>query len=200
MKQISHSAVLILSGIILCIWFFLMLSYSARDEPNEPKPIESHPAVTALAVKGQITRPCPILEPTKDDPGYEYNPVIPLDVDLQEALFDACQEFNVDFSLMLAIIQRETKFSNITGDNGASVGYCQIQARWWRGLMAQIGAHDLTIPVDNFRTGCAIMAHLTGRYGNTRDALTAYNTGKPGTSQYANAVLASAEKWREQLD
>ena len=57
-------------------------------------------------------------------------------------------------------------------------------------------AEDLTDPQDNFRTGCAVMAYLSGKYGNTRDALSAYNTGSPGKTEYASAVLEAAENWR----
>ena len=120
---------------------------------------------------------------------------VPLSFDEQDFLHSACEEFGVEYPLMLALIHQETRFQNIIGDNGSSIGYCQIQPRWWGGLMEEIGARDLTNPYDNFRTGCAIIAYLTTRYGNTRDALSAYNTGTPGYTEYAAAVLAGMEVW-----
>ena len=44
----------------------------------------------------------------------------------------------------------------------------------------------------------AILAQHLERYGTMRDALTAYNSGSPGNSKYATAILANAEKWRGQ--
>lgn len=120
---------------------------------------------------------------------------VPLSFELQDTLHTACTEFGVDYELMLALIERESQFQNVVGDGGDSVGYCQIQERWWGWLMEEIGADDLTDPVDNLRTGCAIMGHLLDRYGNERDALSAYNTGSPGHTEYASTVLAGAEKW-----
>lgn len=121
---------------------------------------------------------------------------VPLTYGEQDALHTAADEFGVDYCLMLGLIERETNFRNIPGDGGDSAGYCQVQVKWWGGLMEEIGADDLTNPGDNFRTACAIVAHLTEKHGTTEDALTAYNSGKPGQSAYASVVLANAEKWR----
>lgn len=122
---------------------------------------------------------------------------VPLTFEEQDFLHSACEEFGVEYELMLSLIYRETRFQNIVGDGGDSIGYCQIQPRWWGGLMEEIGAEDLTAPYDNFRTGCAIVAQLTERYGNVRDALSAYNTGAPGHTEYASTVLAGMEVWTE---
>ena len=102
---------------------------------------------------------------------------IPLSSELQTELHDACEEFGVDYYIMVALIDRETKFRNVIGDNGNSYGYCQIQPKWWYGLMTEIGATDLNIPKDNFRTACAIMSGLTKVYVSTEGALVAYNIG-----------------------
>ena len=125
-----------------------------------------------------------------------YRSDIPLTFDDQIALYNAAQEFNIDYFLMVALIDRETDFRNISGDGGDSIGYTQVQPKWWRGLMEEIGAKDLTVPEDNFRTACAILALLAERYGNIEDVLTAYNSGHPGHSQYATAILNDAERWR----
>lgn len=126
-----------------------------------------------------------------------YRASIPLSFDEQIALYNASQEFGVDYFLMVALIHRETNFRNIPGDGGESIGYAQIQPKWWGELMAEIGAEDLTDPEDNFRTACAILATLAERYGSIEDALTAYNRGTPGFSQYAKTILVNAEHWRE---
>lgn len=114
---------------------------------------------------------------------------IPLSYELQCDLYGACLEFEIDYELALAVIEQETRFQNVTGDGGDSQGYMQIQRKWWKVLMAEIGAEDLTNPEDNFRTGCAILRQLIDRYGNVEDALTAYNSGKPGSSNYSRQVM-----------
>lgn len=122
---------------------------------------------------------------------------IPLSPELQIALQGAAKEFSVDYYVMVSIIERETNFQNLIGDDGRSTGYCQIQRRWWGDLMQEIGAADLTDPVDNFRTGSAILRYLTDLYeGDITDALTAYNTGHGGDSAYARGILEAADRWR----
>ena len=64
----------------------------------------------------------------------------------------------------------------------------QIQERWWSGLMAEIGARDLTVAEDNFRTGCAILRKLLDQY-SLEDALSVYNTGAPGQTRYSREVM-----------
>lgn len=118
---------------------------------------------------------------------------IPLAYDEQDALRSACEEFGVDYDLALAVIEQESNFRNISGDGGDSIGYMQIQPKWWTSLMDEIGVTDLTDPAQNFRTGCAILSQLIARYGNTTDALTAYNSGKSGESRYAASVLSKLE-------
>lgn len=129
---------------------------------------------------------------------FPFSEDVPLSYEEQEALFDACEEFSVDYPLMLALIERETHFRNVVGDGGNSYGYCQIQPRWWSETAESIGVTDLMEPEGNFRTGCAILTHLLDVYGcgNLTDALTAYNTGHGGASEYARDVLEKQEKWQ----
>ena len=118
---------------------------------------------------------------------------IPLPYELQDVLQTACTEFDIPFELMLALIERESQFTWVDGDGGESVGYCQIQPQWWQWMADLIGS-DLYEPAGNLRTGCAVLAYLVERYGDIEDALTAYNTGSPGVSEYAAALL---ERTRE---
>lgn len=159
------------------------------DACHAARPARERPAVTVVPVVTVDNPP----EPVED----WYIADLPLDRELQKALWDACQEFGIDYALALAIIEQETNYSNILGDGGASVGFFQIQPRWWGKLMERIGTDDLTDPVDNFRTGCAVLRELLLRYdGSVTDALTAYNSGHPGQSTYASAVMERAEGYR----
>lgn len=128
-----------------------------------------------------------------------YSPTVPLSYTEQAELMSAAEEFGVDYYTMLGLIEKETNFRNVSGDNGKASGYCQIWKVYWKDLMVDIGAEDLNVPKDNFRTACAIMRQLTDRYGSTAGALTAYNTGSfdGNVAKYAMTVLENAEKWRE---
>lgn len=131
--------------------------------------------------------------------GY-YRDDVPLSYEEQDYLHTACDEFGVDYALMLGLIEQETNFQNVVGDNGASEGYCQCQRRWWKDLMEEIDAEDLMNPYDNFRASCAILTYLYDKYENWIDTLTAYNTGSGGNSKYAASVLKNMENWQKMLD
>lgn len=121
------------------------------------------------------------------DSGY-FRADVPLDGDLQSYLRAACEESGVEYTLMLAIIRKETGYRNVKGDNGASIGYCQVQPRWHKARMERLGVTDLMDPFGNFRVACDYMAELLRRY-DVESALTAYNSGHPGKSGYARTVM-----------
>ena len=118
---------------------------------------------------------------------------IPLDYETQAYLRAACDESGVPFEMALAIIRKESTYQNITGDCGDSIGYMQVQPKWHQERMRRLGVTDLTQPLANFRVGCDYLAELMDKYP-TEEALTAYNSGKPGKSDYADTVL---KYWRE---
>lgn len=136
---------------------------------------------------------------TVEEPESLYSTEIPLSYAEQAELLSAAEEFGVDYHTMLGLIERETNFRNVSGDSGKASGYCQVWKVYWGDLMRDIGAEDLNVPRDNFRTACAIVSELTDRYGSLAGALTAYNRGSfDGTvTEYATSVLENAEKWRE---
>lgn len=121
---------------------------------------------------------------------------VPLTYDEQDFLHTACQEAGVPYALALAVIERETQFQNLVGDDGASLGYMQVQERWHKDRMDRLGVTDLMDPFGNFRVGCDYLEELLGKYP-VPEALTAYNSGSPGRNQYSYDVMDNYEKWKE---
>ncbi len=113
---------------------------------------------------------------------------VPLDHESQDLLRQACEESGVDMVLALAVISRETDFRNISGDNGNAYGYFQVWPKWHYDRMERLGVTDLNDPLGNFRVGCDLLAELLNKY-SVSEALTAYNSGKPGNSAYARNVI-----------
>lgn len=122
---------------------------------------------------------------------------IPLTAEMQGVLLDSCEEFNVPFSLALAVMEQESRFQMVEGDGGSAAGYFQVWSKWWGWLMEEIGTSDLNDPAQNARTGCAVLGHLLSEYGTEVDALSAYNTGKPGQTRYAAEVMERQARWEE---
>ena len=126
--------------------------------------------------------------------GYFRNDV-PLTYDEQDFLHTACQESGVPYALALAVIEKETGFRNVIGDDGASCGFMQVQERWHWDRMERLGVTDLSDPFGNFRVGCNFLAELLDKCP-VEEALTAYNSGSPGESDYSRSVMENYEKWK----
>lgn len=83
-----------------------------------------------LFSKKVLADPVPILveEPVVEESHYCDD--IPLTHEEQDWLQDACEEFDIPYALALGLIEKETRFQNLVGDDGASTGYMQIQQKW----------------------------------------------------------------------
>ena len=130
-------------------------------------------------------------EPVVEAVAMEFDPVrddVPLDAETQRLLYKACGETGIRYELALAVIWQETDFRNIVGDGGDSIGYMQVQPRWHSERMERLGVSDLADPYGNFLVACDFLSELLEKHDLT-DALTKYNSGKTGNSQYAENVL-----------
>jgi len=130
-----------------------------------------------------------------------YNDDIPLSYEEQEQLQAACKEFKVPYALALGLIEKETNFRNVVGDDGASAGYMQIQQKWHWDRMERLGVTDLLDPKGNFRVGLDFLSELYGKYDDWSTAITVYNMGHdPGyITNYAYAVMDNYARWQETI-
>lgn len=147
----------------------------------------------------EIARLAPVDVPQMTKEFDVFDEAIPLSADLQKALYDASEEFGVPYDLALAVVWKETNFTNVMGDGGRAYGYFQIWPRWHGDRMAELGVTDLNDPNGNFRVGCSILGDLLETYGDEHKALMAYNMGPSGagdlwaqgytSSGYSRAVM-----------
>lgn len=169
----------------------------AEPEPSVPVISDTHDTVPLTVDPTVIpsiyityqTLPVPEEMPEPEET-FRYYDHITLEYELQELLWAACEETGCPYELALAVIFQESTYRNVNGDNGNSIGYMQVQPRWHQERMERLGVTDLSDPLSNFRVGCDLLAELIEKYGSVEYALTCYNTGSPGTSKYANRVLA----------
>lgn len=124
---------------------------------------------------------------------------IPLTYEEQDWLRAACEEFNIPYALALGLIEKETEFRNLIGDDGASAGYMQIQKKWHWNRMERLGVADLMEPSGNFRVGCNFLTELYAKYNDWSLVLTVYNRGHdPGyITDYAKDVMENYAHWQE---
>lgn len=159
----------------------------SKEEPEQTPPTDpTAPAVAVTAIP-----PTPAVE--EDCPLYQLEAIsfypVPLDHDLQAHIIRTCHAYEIDPTLIMAVIQKESSFDAAAiGDSGDSAGLMQVQEKWHRDRMERLGISDLLDPYQNTLVGIDYLAELLDKY-SVSDALTAYNSGKPGESAYAEAVL-----------
>ena len=191
---VTLAAAALVTGVVAC-----SLPTEEPPELQLPTPVVAIPIESLEPTDLQVWEEDPYesekIEQVLVEQGY-FRDDVPLSYEDQDFLHTACQESGVPYALALAVIERETQFQNLVGDDGASLGYMQVQERWHWDRMERLGVTDLMNPFGNFRVGCDFLAELLEKYP-TQEALTAYNSGSPGYNQYSYDVMANYEKWKE---
>ena len=189
-------AVMIFFGFAAGVW-----AGENQDGKPEQKPVE------VIWVKAPKAEEEPVVEDTSSvtadaatpspqgegfpDPMIEDTylmPEHPLPLELQVKLYGACLEMGVDYELALAVVEQETRFRNLMGDDGESAGYMQVQEKWHKDRMALLGVDDLRDPEGNFRVGCHFLKECIDKYGLEK-GLGYYNSGKAAVTDYSREVL-----------
>jgi soluble lytic murein transglycosylase-like protein len=144
-----------------------------------------------------LPTPEPVEEPELyHEEAMEFYPV-PLDHDIQAHIIHTCRDYEIDPAIVVSIIGTESSYDqSAVGDGGDSRGLMQIQEKWHRERMDRLGVTDLLDPIQNVSVGVDYIAELLGKYP-LESALTAYNSGKPGTSAYAQNVLERMEEFED---
>ena len=195
--------------ILLLLLIFMMSvvgGVSYGDQPvatPENDGVVVQTKITApLSSKIDLADPVPILVEEPIVEKHHYCDDIPLTHEEQDWLRDACEEFDIPYALALGLIEKETRFQNLVGDDGASTGYMQIQQKWHWDRMERLGVTDLLEPSGNFRVGCDFLAELYAKYNDWNVALTVYNMGHdPGyITDYAKDVMGNYAQWQEIID
>lgn len=184
----------------VCVLFYAFAAGVActeradKPEPVQEEYIQSEPLMTVIPADEEPQErqlgPCEDTYLRED---------IPLSYELQAMLYSACLEYEIDYSLALAMIEQETNFKNIMGDGGKAYGYFQVWPKWHKDRMAQLGVSDLMDPEGNFRVALHFMRENLDRYGSLEDALSYYNTGAPGQTRYSLEVMERMRKYEPDL-
>ncbi|MBF1146844.1 MAG: lytic transglycosylase domain-containing protein [[Eubacterium] sulci] len=128
---------------------------------------------------------------TKDLP----EPVPVAQLETNNHIEKTAKRYGLNPNIIKALIEEESGWlSSAEGDNGESVGLMQIQERWHKDRMKRLGVTNLYDSEQNITVGCDILSELLNKYGNYRDALSAYNSGntKDGRA-YAERILNAAK-------
>lgn len=101
----------------------------------------------------------------------------------QEFLFYLCKGYNLDNSLMMAVIQVESDFDKELVSSTNDYGYMQINKMNHAELTRILGVTNYLDPEQNMRAGCYIFRKLFEKYQHPNLALMAYNMGETGAKR-----------------
>ena len=122
-------------------------------------------------------------ETSESNSDFVYLPELALSKELQHYTYKKCAEQEVDYTLILALMWRESRFqatavgynSNGTSDNG--IMQINDVNRGW--LAKELGINNLLDPYQNIMAGTEILGRLAGKHG-MHNALLAYQYGEGG--------------------
>lgn len=117
---------------------------------------------------------------------------VPLDEDLQEFVFCLSYGYNIDWTLVMAMIEHESSFRSDLISNTNDYGLMQINIQNHEWLTETIGVTDFLDAKQNIRSGLFVLRKLFEKYGdNTNMVLMAYNMGENGASRLWNQEIYS---------
>lgn len=169
----------------------------------------------ATAPKKQVT-----VTETIEVPSYEANslPVaeevtyfdVPLSHSLQRYIYEVCADEEVPVSLVIAMIDKESRFNPETVSDTGDYGLMQINKINHETLEEQYRATDMLDPYQNVFCGVKMIGSYIKAYDSDYNkALMAYNMGDYGakkawengitSTSYSESVLALMQKYEQEI-
>ncbi len=110
--------------------------------------------------------------------------------EMQRFTRETCKAYGIPYSLIVAMIEVESKYKPDAVSSCGAIGYMQIVEKWHRERMAVHGVESTKDPAGNILIGIDYMAELLGSYSE-EEALVVYNCGSRVTDStpYSRAVL-----------
>ncbi len=133
---------------------------------------------------------------------------IPLADELQEYTFGLCKENNLDYEMVLAMMDQESDYKEKMISKTNDYGLMQINKVNHGWLKEKLGIEDFLDAEQNILAGIIMLSELAGKYDDPHQVLMAYNNGETGakrlweqgatTSEYSREVIARAKEFKKE--
>lgn len=188
---------------VMCIGILLLLSGFYKEAEVLGCKVEYKPDREPLEINVQIPEPLVDRFSYYQIPDKYSKAGGSLPEEVQRYLWDLCKERELDYYIVIALIERESGYRcNASGDYGNSKGYMQVQERWHRERMEAEAVEDLYDPYGNVRVGLNFLQELYEEHGasGTNCVLMVYNMGEQKAIEHWKNGIYSTEYSREILD
>lgn len=122
---------------------------------------------------------------------------VPMGVDLQKYVYQVAEEYDLDWTLLMAVIQKESRYDAYAVSGSGDYGLMQINHVNHAQLSVETGVHDFLDPKENVRAGAYMLSQLISRYQDVHMALMAYNMGETGAAEWWNQGVYTSAYSRE---
>jgi len=125
---------------------------------------------------------------------------IPLSEELQAYTFELCEEYKVDYEMVLALMNKESSYRAKLISQTNDYGIMQINVVNHKRLREELGVTDFLDEKQSILCGVHLLGELSEKYSDPHRVLMAYNFGEAGarryvakgnlSSRYSRAVMA----------
>lgn len=124
---------------------------------------------------------------------------VPLDEELQEYIYCLSYSYNIDYSLIMAMIDTESNYKADIISKTNDYGLMQINKLNHKWLKDQLGITSFLDPRQNIKAGVFVLSKLFEANGdNTTKVLMAYNMGQSGAEKFWKQDIHST-KYTEKI-
>lgn len=152
-------------------------------------------------------------EPSMDWSGneYDFKPLkCKLDEETQEFVYYLCHEYDINWTLVMAVIKHESNFKADVISRTNDYGLMQINECNHAWLSDVLGVNDFLDPEQNIRSGVFVLRKLFEEYTDVSLVLMAYNMGESGATKlwdkgiystpYVESILKHQAKFVNQIE
>ena len=143
--------------------------------------------------------------------GYDFIPLnCKLDESTQQFTFYLCKGYDIDWTLVMALMQKESSFRSDIISPTEDYGLMQINKMNHEWLTDTIGVTDYLDKEQNIRAGVFVLRKLFEEYTDPNLVLMAYNMGDYGakkawengikSTSYSESVLALMQKYEQEVN
>lgn len=169
----------------------------AKQEQSASAPVIPTASITRAATPTTSTAPS-TPEPEEECPRIYDS--IPLEAEIQEFTYRRCEEKGLDYEMVLAVMERESRFDPKAISATEDYGIMQINQCNHEWLKEEIGITDFLDAKQSITAGTEILGRLAAKYADPHQILMAYNMREAGagriwkegtmTSAYSRDIMA----------
>lgn len=171
-----------------------------EDAPKQNAPAITIPTASITRTQAEATQAPQTTAPEPQEDRPRIYDSIPLEAEIQEFTYRRCEEKGLDYEMVLAIMERESRFDPTAISATEDYGIMQINQCNHDWLKEELGITDFMDAKQNITAGTEILGRLAAKYDDPQKILMAYNMGETGagrlwkegttTSTYSRDIMA----------